>query len=305
MNHTPTPQMPALHVGSGYRYGALTWFPVWTDQQVTPRRYRTNPEGLVVSELDDADVPHLVVQNESADPIVVFEGSVFEGGWQNRSLVRTTMIPARAEQHVPVVCVEAHRWGGETLRHRVGGRIAPSRVRAASRGVSRDGATIRRSSSDQQRVWSEVRSYQDRHQMISATQSMAELDDQIAQGEGNLPDVTALPGQRGVIVAALGQPIALELFDHPDTLAEKLTEILRGFRLDVYGAEYVETPSRRARRFVARISQAGLHLHERDQFTELFRAPDNPYVATDAVALDQGLLHLSALNAQHELVLAA
>ena len=32
---------PQLHVGSGYRYGNLTWFPVWTDAPVAPRKYAT------------------------------------------------------------------------------------------------------------------------------------------------------------------------------------------------------------------------------------------------------------------------
>lgn len=33
--------LPMMHVGSGYRYGNLTWFPVWTDEAIAPRRYAT------------------------------------------------------------------------------------------------------------------------------------------------------------------------------------------------------------------------------------------------------------------------
>ena len=302
MTHT----LPSIHVGHGYRYGALTWFPVWTDAAERPRRYRTDVDLLGVSELGDAHVPTLEVENPTDDPIVVFEGSIFEGGFQHRNLTRTSMIPARGSSRVPVVCVEAHRWGGETLRHRVGGRIAPSRVRAASRGLSRtDAGSIVRGRSDQHRVWDEVRTYQTRHNMRSDTESMVDLDDAVARGEGPLPDVQALPGQRGVIVAALGQPMAMELFDHPSTLAEKLTEILQGFRLDVYGLPYVETPSRRAIRFADRVTRLGLEPDIEENAPGVYRSPKNQYVATDAFGFDDEIVHLSALNPRHELVLAA
>ena len=305
MNTHPT-IIPDLHVGHGYQYGALTWFPVWTTTPERERRYRTDVDLLGVSELDDAYVPQLEVTNPTDNPIVVFEGSVFEGGFQNRNLTRTSIIPAGASTCVPVVCVEAHRWGGETLRHRVGDRMAPSRVRAASRGIIRtEGGSVVRGRTDQNRVWDEVRSYSSRHNLHSDTESMVDLDDAIARGEGHLPEVQALPGQRGVIVAALGQPMAMELFDHHETLCEKLTEILHGFRLDVFGLPFVETPARRAILFAERITKLGLERDIEEATPGVLRSPKNQYVATDAVALDDDLLHLSTLNTRHELVLAA
>ncbi|MEK9578759.1 MAG: DUF6569 family protein, partial [Aquiluna sp.] len=281
MNQTPTISLPDLHVGHGYRYGALTWFPVWTSEPERPRRYRTDVDLLGVSELGNAHVPTLEVSNPTDDPIIVFEGSVFEGGFQHRNLTRTALIPARASSRVPVVCVEQNRWGGESRRHHIGGRVAPSRVRAASRGIIRsEGGSVLRQRSDQTRVWDEVRGYQSRHNMDSATQSMIELDDAVSRREEPMPEVQPLPGQRGVIVAAAGQPMALELFDHPDTLAEKLTEILHGFRLDVTGLTYIETPSRRAIRFAERTRQLGLERNLLDELPGVLRSPKNQYVAT-------------------------
>lgn len=298
--------LPALHVGGGYRHGALTWFPVWTDAPVEARGYDTASDALEVAELEQESVPELRVRNRGDRPVVVFEGSVFEGGFQTRTLTRTSFVPAAAETTLPVLCVEASRWGGTSREHRIGNRIAPSRVRSAARGVTR---APQRSphNSRQGQVWDEVSGYAERHQAASATRSLAEIDQQVQQRRAQqpLPAVTALPGQRGVIIAALGQPIVMELFDHPDTLAERLGALLESVRLDVHAVDYVETPSRRARRFANRISQAGLRLTDRDARTSVFQAPANNFVATDAVGLDDELLHLSCLNPRHELVLAA
>ena len=53
---------PQLHVGSGYRFGNLTWFPVWTDAPVTPRKYATAAgQAFKVAEAPRASVPTLLV----------------------------------------------------------------------------------------------------------------------------------------------------------------------------------------------------------------------------------------------------
>jgi hypothetical protein len=158
--------------------------------------------------------------------------------------------------------------------------------------------------SDQRRVWDEVSNYARRHKADVPTQSVAELDDIVADETNELGDVQSLPGQRGVIVAALGQPMVLELFDHPDTLSERLSIILRGFRLDVARLSFVETPSRRARRFAEQVTGNSLTPIDRDRTSQRLRSTKNQFVATETVFADEDLLHLSALNPRHELVLA-
>ena len=304
---TETLTLPALHVGRGYRYDNLTWFPVWTDAPVGPRCYTTEADALEIGELDSESVPELRARNRSDRPVVVFEGSVLEGGFQTRTLTRTSFVPAASEANLPVLCVEANRWGGNTRAHRLGTMMAPSRVRSAARGIHR-APTRSPHNSRQGQVWNQVTGYQERHGAHSSTRSLAEIDQQVRGRSAEatkLPEVTALAGQRGVVIAALGQPMVLELFDHPDTLAERLGALLESVRLDVHGLGFVETPSRRARRFADRAVQAGLVEGSRDQTIRSYQAPANNYVATDAVGIDTDLLHLSCLNPRHELVLAA
>lgn len=299
--------LPALHVGRGYRYGNLTWFPVWSDAPELERRYTTDIARLEISELEAETVPHLKVRNPGDTSVVVFEGSVFVGGFQTRTLTKTSFVPAATEAVLPVLCVESQRWGGHGRSHRVGDMIAPSRVRSAARGVTREPARAPQNARQGQ-VWNQVASYQARHSAPAPTHSLADINQHVrnrAMDEETIPEVKALPGQRGVIIASLGQPMSMELFDHPDTLAERLQALLESVRLDVLDQGYVETPSRRARRFADRVLRAGLVEGDRQESMRVFEAPANNYVASDAVGVDDDILHLSCLNPRHKLVLAA
>jgi hypothetical protein len=112
----------------------------------------------------------------------------------------------------------------------------------------------------------------------------------------------ALAGQTGVIVAVMGQPIALELFDHPSTLKERLESVLHSFLPESLRNAYVETPGRRARRFATRIEAS---IVERTENEGMLRNREDLDVATEAVVDLDSLLHVSSLNVRHELVLAA
>ena len=299
--------LPQLHVGAGQRYGNLTWFPVWTDAAVSARGYATSTaKNIKVEELPEATVSRLQVENSSPKPVVLFEGMILEGGWQHRSLTKTVVIPAQVRMHLPVVCVEQGRWDASTNRQRFGPRIAPARVRAAMRGatIKADG-NVSQSAPDQGEVWSKVSEYQHRYSNFSRTSSMKELFDGMDSQLKQLPRVQALAGQRGVIIAAKGQPIALELFDHPKTLSERLESILQAYQLDAADLPYEETPGRRARRFAERITHIEISRTEQDEVSERMRSIENPYVATEALFFQGGLLHMSAINARHELTLAA
>jgi hypothetical protein len=100
----------------------------------------------------------------------------------------------------------------------------------------------------------------------------------------------------------MGQPIALELFDHPNTLKERLESILHSFLPESLNSSYIETPGRRARRFASRIESS---LVEPTENEGMLRNRADVDVATEAVADRDSLLHVSSLNVRHELVLAA
>jgi hypothetical protein len=298
-------RLPNLHVGSSYRYGNLTWFPVWTDQEIRPRRYTTkvSPSKIQLSEKEEAEVQVLEISNSGSESLLLFEGALLEGGWQHRALTRTMLVPANSRTDLPVVCVEAGRWGGARSQS-IGDMIAPARVRSAIRGLSRSGSGfVSQTGANQQRVWSEVNRYAEYVNQSDETSSLVNMRSSVDSNyRSNLAAPKALPGQRGVIVAVMGQPIALELFDHPDTLEERLESILLSFLPESLRHEFVHTPGRRARRFALRIEAIRV---EKTENEGMLRSKPDVDVATEAVSDLLDLLHVSSLNVRHELVLAA
>ncbi len=297
--------LPAMHVGRGTRYGNLTWFPIFTDSAVTDRSYVTNFDANLVklAELDQASVGTVQIQNDTASKVILFEGTLLEGGWQHRALTRTVLVNANGVTDLPVVCVEQGRWGGTHVQ-RVGNRQAPAKVRSAMRGMAKNGSKFNQAFADQGRVWDEVSKYAMANDAHNGTQSYVEMRDQLdaEMAKLDLEPVTPIYGQRGVIVAIDGYPVALELFDHPDTLAERLQGILDGFQVDAMAKPFRETPGQRARDFAMRIEQVGLAARIDEQH---LRSEPDEIVASEALVEGDHLLHLATLNAKHELVLAA
>lgn len=292
-----------MHVGRGFRFGNLDWFPVWTDEALKPRGYTTSfRAGTVkVSELPVAKVSGIQIENVSSTGVLLLEGTLLEGGLQHRALTRSVFIEANQALELPVVCIEEGRWAGSSNQN-IGSKLAPARVRAAMRGMSRGSNNVVQADADQTKVWDEIQNYQQKLAAPNRTGSYALMRDQIDQNQPVLPNPEALAGQRGVIVAINGQPVALELFDHPDTLSERLDAIVRGYLPDSMQAGYLQTPSRRARRFADRITRVGVTEPEGPNHRR--NLPD-VVVAAEALYSEDRLLHLAALNARHDLVLAA
>ena len=297
--------LPAMHVGRGIRYGNLTWFPVFTDAPVTDRGYATkfDAKDVKLAEHEQAVVGSVRIQNDTAQKVVLFEGTLLEGGWQHRALTRTIMVDANGVTELPVVCVEQGRWGGAQAQY-IGNRQAPAKVRSAMRGMAKNGNLINQAYADQSRVWAEVNDYAVVNNVHNGTQSFVQVRQQLEAELAKIASepVTPLYGQRGVIVAIDGNPVALELFDHPDTLAERLQGILDGYQVDALAKPYRETKGQRARDFAMRIEAVGLKTRVDEQ--HLRNEPDE-FVASEALVDGDHLIHLATLNAKHELVLAA
>ncbi|MEO0024109.1 MAG: hypothetical protein RL196_550 [Actinomycetota bacterium] len=299
--------LPDLHVGRGLRYGNLTWFPIFTDAPVGPRGYATAATAAKVGVVENASpsVGHLQVRNDSEQPVLLFEGSLLEGGWQHRALTHTVWVDARSTAEIPVVCVEAGRWNGVSTQN-FGNKTAPARVRRAMRGIKVNAAgAASQTVADQSEVWNEVNNFATATKKQRPTQSLVEMANEIQQDIAALGLTKPQPlyGQRGVLVAVAGKPLALEVFDHPDTLAERLESILDAYLPESMALPYATCRSQLARDFVARVETLGVQPTEH---AGRLRNRADKYVASEAVTSKQGaFLHLATLNPAHELVLAA
>lgn len=303
--------LPQLHIGEASRYANLDWFPVWATATPVERRYKTNTLArLRLEESAEPDPDVLDATNISDDDVALFEGSLIDAGFQHRSLTRTIVLPAHTRVTLPVVCVERGRWdvddydGDSDIEATFTRAIAPLHVRRAMRGVSAVTGNIAdmfdMSMPDQHQVWAAVSAYSEATTLGVETESLLALERRYATTYDDDTPVP-MPGQTGVIVAHGGYPVAMELFDHPDTLNERFGPILSAFRLDSHDRGYIETPSRRARRFAHIVNNVELAPTGRIGTTTRHRSQPNAYVATESTWFDGSPLHLTSFNLQHAL----
>lgn len=272
-----------VHVGRPLVRGGLTLFPVWNGCAVASRGYDVHSPAVSVQELAAGpSVGQLVIGNAGPRPVLVLEGELLKGGHQHRVLERSAVVEAGASVPLPVSCVEQGRWHGGRVHERAG-RRAPTNVRAAA---------------DQSRVWQEV----GRFEAAYASSPTHSYLDAVAPVEARAADLVRglrpLPFQSGLLAGIGGQPLLLEVYDSPRTLAAVWSGLLQALAVDALAADAVPTPARRARRFVYRVVSAGVapdgdHLRGR-----------SAYANVDSLVWRRRLVHTVAVNSRHELVAA-
>lgn len=284
-----------LHVGRGASAGALTVFPVWRSDGGR-RRYVTDVAQLEISESDGgASVPTLSATNHGAKPVLVLEGHLFEGGWQHRMAVASSVLqPARRTQ-LEVACVEHGRWGGGTRQEGRGRRATPF-VRAGSQATP---AHINRQSEVWRRVGTYAGAVHDDTGSLVTRLDLAEADvDRLVEG------LRPLPGQAGVVVAIGGQPLMAEIFDDPRTLAEQFASIVRAAGLDALGQPELRTPARRAWRMIDRLELLR-PTPTGSGCVAVRTAARSEYLDVTGLVWDGRDVHLRATNLRHPILVGA
>lgn len=275
-------QLLDLHLGRPVIRGALTVFPIWNGSAVSSRGYDVSSANLAVEErAGHAVVAELVITNQGQRPALLLEGELLEGGQQHRVAARSVLIEAGESQVLDVRCVEEGRWSGGS-GHVRSGRRAPMSVRAAQ---------------EQSGTWQRVRDLEARHgggDTHFLGDAVASADDRARLLVG---DLKPLPFQSGVLLCIAGQPVQLEVFDSPRTLASVWSALLHAAAVDALTAAPIATPSRRARRFLDRVR----HLSDS---SEPSSRRSSPYADLNTLSWRGRRVHAVATNPRHELVMA-
>lgn len=287
-NYSKEGNMMEFHIGRGTNRGALTVFPVWGTYD-GPRGYSLTTANAAFSErrAGGAEVASLTAANPNSSPMLLLEGALLEGGWQNRMLTRSVLVPPRQSLDVEVVCVEQGRWGGAS-GHRSTGRRASMRVRNVNE----------QQGNRQGEVWRRVSEYDARFG-ANATDSFAVHADRAApQVERLVEGLRPLPGQVGVVIGLGGQPVMLEAFDNPTTLRREFDAIIRAAAFDALDVAPERTPARRAFRFVDRMAQVALD-PVAPAGMGVTVGGSSPYATLTGLDWDARLVHLKAANPRH------
>lgn len=128
----------SLQVSGPFTHENLAVFLIRGDSQ-DDREYLTLQEGLQegivkLSEMDQAQVGQLQIENNSDSPLFLQEGDRISGGKQDRIIIASQVVPAKSGKvTVRTFCVEQSRWsegsGGKRFAQTVNPGLAPKAVR--------------------------------------------------------------------------------------------------------------------------------------------------------------------------------
>lgn len=281
-----------FHVGRGRTRGALTVFPIWAEVAY-PVSYSMDHARARVEELPDGpSVGSLAVTNTADVPLLLLEGQLLEGGWQNRMVAQSTLLAPGIEVPLEVVCVEQGRWHG-AAGHEARGRRASIRVRSGLRVGDRQG-----------QVWRRVAEYETSFGPSETSSYLDHADRAEVRARDLVRGLRPFPGQVGVLIGLAGQPLVAEVFDTPRMLARQFAEIVRAAAVDAIGLPPIETPGRRARRFLYRADLVEPQPAGRAGIAEAVRGRTD-FVEVSGLVWNDHPLHTVLTNPRHDLVLAA
>ena len=253
-----------VHVGRGERRGPLTVFPIWQERSEGRPVVLGDDRVLRVGEMPVPAVERLQVTAIGKAAVLLLDGDIMMGGWQNRVAIGSTLIAPGATGSVTVRCVEQERWAGGK-NHAVGQHRATTFVRGET---------------DQQEVWRRV--HAERRQTVRP------------------PDIAGLvpmPGQSGVLIGIAGTPTLLELFADDTMLSAAWPRILHAAAREAAGRPDQPTYGYVARNFIGVIDKMHLHSHFGGPGGSQVQSTIGQFELRGIVDGDR-LLHASVINHQ-------
>ena len=228
-----------VSVGEAITCRNLSLFPLMGAARQEPG-YRLLDEAMAqgcarVTEVSDSgSVPELKFINSCDRPVLLLDGEEVLGAKQNRIVNLTVLAPAGKTIVIPVSCVEAGRWHGESREFSSAGRAhyAAGRARkAADVTESLNYSGTRRS--DQSGLWADISAKAERMEAWSYTEA---ADAMYVKHRGSLDEYlaafTVAEGQTGALFAINGEVVGLDLFDCTETLRGLLPKLVESYALD-------------------------------------------------------------------------
>jgi hypothetical protein len=205
----------------------------------------TQANAIEVRELGSGTVPEVEAITREK-PVLLLAGDTIVGGKQNRVINITIWLKAAAATHIPVSCLEAHRWNtgsrfgagrkvDYTMRSMVN-RMVGEQVRAEAAWEREHGGRslfddrqARRPAyrADQGAIWAEISDKESRAGMSSPTAALHDLYEAEAGDLDRLVRAFPCPaGAAGMAVGIGGRIVGLDLFDAPSTMERQWTRLV-------------------------------------------------------------------------------
>jgi len=233
-----TALLQAATVLAPHSYGNLTIFPVMVSGVADFGSALTMDEALsrgllVVEEVGSGAVNEVVALNRSDRHIFMMASEMVGGAKQDRTIGKDVLLAPYGKAHIPVFCVEAHRWTAAApgAEFRSMDQSTPLSVRRTARLKQ-----------DQSEVWAQVSREQARLAAPSATGALrsvyesADVQRSLEPYLSQLADApSAAPNVVGVVVARGASIVCADLFYRPDLFRRLWPKLLRSYAADAIG----------------------------------------------------------------------
>jgi len=163
MNRIVCDLLAAVHAGAVEDAGRLSVVPLigpaGGEARSRPLTRIRPRDDLRLSERDgEARLEELTIFNGTARTIFVLEGELLEGGYQDRMVTSSQIVPERSASLLPTACAEEGRFEGDDLALRTSGLIASPRFRRRLRLGLYGAAPGPLPDARQEAVWQEIES---------------------------------------------------------------------------------------------------------------------------------------------------
>ena len=291
-------QLSTAAVGNPITRAGVTFFPVYVHQPA-PDILTGAAATVDVTEQAGAQVPSLAVRNPHGVPVLITEGETLNGGWQNRVVNVSVLVPAAGSIDIPVSCVEAGRWGGEREFGRRGPK-APRRVRRGATVSVTDSLRSRQTRhSDQGLVWSMIDQELEANGIDARTRAVEELtqrevrDQHLGRAIADLCQRGPLAGQCGVVAAHGRRIVAAEVYASPALLAASWDTLVRGYLLEARREPSGAPSATKALRFLDKVSKRIVSTQPAVGLGEELRISSSK-ITGQALVHEGSLIHASA-----------
>ncbi len=184
------------------------------------------------SELDEAEVNRLFVQNISSDTIIILGGEVIRGGKQDRMIAQDfILLPHNGKLDIAVYCVEHGRWtdSEETAVFNVVMDVAPNKVRRAVKDAA-----------PQEKVWKEVAILNKDLGARAPTEALAsavadsKMEESIQPYKKQLEKIDWPESVVGVIAVMGNEIVGLDVFAQHQLFTKYYPSLLSSYCSDAY-----------------------------------------------------------------------
>ncbi len=250
-------------VGEPYHAKNMTVYPLFTAGRAA-NAYRTLDESLAsrlirISEKGEGNVPELLVENLSDDPVFLLAGEIVTGGRQNRVIAQDILLAPRSGPiSLGVFCVEHGRWTAQTKYFGAEKELAHNTLRQQ----------LSAPSNTQSAVWSEVAR---KSKAVAPAAAMAAptgylgaalTDSKVQSSVEAYAKPIALPSDaNGMAVVIGGQVVGVEIFGDSETFGKLREKLLRSYAMDAMENAAGETQAagrERVEEFLRRVERARL-----------------------------------------------